>query len=381
MKTTVASDVASQPGGARTADGALWFTTMKGLVKVNPRHMLHNDLVPPVVVETVVTDGISHVYSDRLVIAPGNKAIEFHYTALSFRVPERVRFKYQLEGYDHGWVDAGSRRVAYYTNLPPGHYRFRVIAANDDGVWNEEGAAIGVELQPHYYQTVPFYLLCACLAGALAVTGNMRYTRIMRARAEHLRQVVEDRTADLRKSQWELEQLALFDTLTALPNRRLFKADFSKLCTQSRWSNFALLLIDFDKFKSINDSYGHDAGDAFLIEAASRLEAAVRATDLVARLGGDEFAILLTGEHDRASIESLCNRIVESFAAEVWFKGVNIVTSASLGVAVFPEHGETQEQLYKAADLALYAAKRMGRNKWVLYLPEMQEVKPGLTPV
>ncbi len=136
MKTSEASAPNSQPGGWRTSDGRLWFTTVKGLAVIDPAHMLHNPLPPPVRIEQVVTDGVAHPGQQDLQIRPGMKSIEFRYTGLSFLVPDRVRFRYRLEGYDREWVDAGPRRVAYYTNLSPGQYRFRVIAANDDGVWN-----------------------------------------------------------------------------------------------------------------------------------------------------------------------------------------------------------------------------------------------------
>ena len=136
MKTSEANLVLSQPAGWRTSDGRLWFTTTKGIVVVDPRHISRNDLVPPVIVEDVVVNDHSMPFGNNLQIPPGKHRIEFHYTALSMLVPDRVRFKYLLEGYDQDWVDAGARRVAYYTNLPPGSYRFRVIACNNDGVWN-----------------------------------------------------------------------------------------------------------------------------------------------------------------------------------------------------------------------------------------------------
>jgi diguanylate cyclase (GGDEF)-like protein len=369
MKTTAASDTSSQPGGARTPDGRLWFTTMKGIVAVDPRHMLHNDLVPPVIVERVITDRVARPYSDTFTISPGIRTLEFQYTALSFRVPERVRFKYQLLGYDHDWVEAGSRRTAYYTNLPPGKYRFRVLAANDDGVWNEQGASVEVVLEPRFYQTGWFYVACCVAAILIVVAANRRNTRLIRARGNQLRALVAERTAALERSQRELEQIAHFDALTALPNRRMFTETFQQMRerTQNQGDGFYMLLIDFDNFKQINDNYGHDAGDAFLVEASMRLRAVVRASDCVARLGGDEFAVLLSG--DQANLEQVCDRIVKSFADAIAFRSAQILTSASVGVAIFPEHGETQEELYKSADLALYEVKRLGRNNWRRYNP------------
>ncbi len=376
MNTTEASNTATQPGGCRTPDGKLWFTTRKGIVVVDPMHRIRNDLIPPVMLETVVADGVTRPFSGELAIPPGMKAIEFHYTALSFRVPERVRFKYQLEGYDHEWVDAGSRRVAYYTNLSPGKYRFRVIACNDDGVWNEQGASVNILLEPRFYQTQLFFFACLLLAILMALGASWLNTRRIRNRAALLKRLVDKRTEELRKSQRELEQLALFDTLTALPNRRMFAKDFGRMYAQPEGAGFSLLLVDVDNFKTVNDTFGHDAGDAFLVEASNRLGAALRSSDRVARLGGDEFAILLGGDYEEASIERICERILQSFSAAVDFKGASIQTGVSIGIASFPEHGDSQENLYKAADLALYEAKRRGRNNWCWYRPELEDQLP-----
>ncbi|HEY1257415.1 MAG TPA: diguanylate cyclase, partial [Terracidiphilus sp.] len=373
MKTTEASDVVLQPGGCASPDGKLWFTTRKGIVEVDPLHLIHNDLIPPVIVESIVADGINQPVSGNLIIQPGKKSIEIQYTALSLRIPERVRFKYRLEGFENEWVDAGARRVAYYTNLPPGRYTFRVVAANDDGVWNLQGASATFVLKPRFYQTNWFYFVCLLLAIQIVLGANWLATRLIRARSDHLAKVVEEKTAELRKSQKELEQLALFDTLTALPNRRLFTEDFDRMCASGTRDEFTLLFIDVDDFKAINDTYGHDAGDAFLVETSHRLKSAVRSTDRVARLGGDEFSILLIGSHDEEWLHKICDRIVESFYAPVAFNDVTIQTTVSVGVASFPKDGDTQEKLYKSADVALYEAKRLGRNNWQKFRPALQQ--------
>jgi len=370
---TAEGNATNQPAGGRTPDGKLWFTTKKGVVAVDPGHMDHNDLIPPVMVESVVADGVAQPLSGGLRIAPGTREMEIDYTALSLRIPERVRFKYQLEGYDRDWVDAGSRRVAYYTKLPPGEYRFRVVAANDDGVWNQEGASVNLVLKPHFYQTRFFVFLCVLLTLLIVFAANRLSTRLIRARAVQLRRLVEERTAELLKSQLELQQLAHFDALTALPNRRMFTEEFGMMCGENNRRSFSLLLVDVDRFKSINDTYGHDAGDEFLVGASKRLESEVRTTDRVARLGGDEFAILLAGDPAEARAQSICERILKGFSAPVSCKGVNVQATVSIGVAVFPDHGENQEKLYKSADLALYEAKRLGRNRWCWYRPGLRD--------
>jgi len=116
------------------------------------------------------------------VLAPGKDKIELHYTALSLRVPARVRFQYKLEGYDREWVRAGTRRVAYYNNLPAGNYRFLVLACNDDGVCNNAGASLEFAVLPHLYQTWWFYMSCVVLAGLTALELHRIRTRHLRAR-------------------------------------------------------------------------------------------------------------------------------------------------------------------------------------------------------
>lgn len=366
MKTSEASSPSSQPGGARGLDGKLWFTTARGVVMIDPRHILHNDLVPPVVIENVLIDSRPAPGGTPFKLPPGSDKIEFHYTALSLLIPERVRFKYQLQGYDHGWVDAGPRRVAYYNNLPPGNYRFRVVAANDDGVWNTDGASIGFRLLPHFYQTGWFRGLAALVVLLVIVAGQRLSTRLIRRRAEELGRLVDERTAELRESQFHLEQVAFLDSLTALPNRRMFTQEFGKMLARSerREGNFSLLMIDLDQFKRINDTLGHDAGDALLVETAARLKSAVREADCVARLGGDEFVVLLWGDQDKDTIDTICQRILDNFGSPVTFSGEEMKTTPSIGIAIFPDHGETQDSLCKSADMALYEVKRAGGNSW-----------------
>ncbi len=176
----------NQPSACATSDGRLWFATSGGLAVVDPARMRRNNLPPPVRIEEVLADGkpaplrLPPPASDAapapaaVVAPPGSGSIEFRYTALSFSAPQRVHFRYKLEKIDAGWVEAGTRRVAYYSHLPPRDYRFRVIACNNDGVWNTEGAAISVTLLPFFWETWWFSPLCwavgALLAGAIILS-------------------------------------------------------------------------------------------------------------------------------------------------------------------------------------------------------------------
>jgi diguanylate cyclase (GGDEF)-like protein len=169
----------------------------------------------------------------------------------------------------------------------------------------------------------------------------------------------------------QLEHLAYTDLLTDLPNRRAYTEQLERIaarCTETG-EQCALLLIDIDRFKHINDNFGHDAGDALLAETARLLCGAVRARDLVSRLGGDEFAIILCDVKTPEDVENTCDRIAAQFLAGIRFQEAIIDASVSIGVALFPTDGATEELLYKAADMALYEAKRAGRNTWRRFVP------------
>ncbi len=172
MKSSECSHGAQTPG-CRTKDGVLWFPTSNGVVWIDPRVSKMNRLPPPVSIEQIVADDEAFRPIDRLELSPGRQRIEFDFTALSLVVPQKVQFRYKLEGFDKDWVEAGSRRAAYYTNVSPGWYRFRVIACNDDGLWNETGASLSLHLQPYFYQT-PYFVALVLLILAAASVGVYR---------------------------------------------------------------------------------------------------------------------------------------------------------------------------------------------------------------
>jgi len=163
----------AQPPGCRTRDGLLWFPTTRGVVAVDPGETNINFLPPPVAIEQLVVDDDELSPTENLELPPGRRRIEFHFTALSLLVPEKVQFKYRLEGFDQGWLSAGSQRAAYYTNVPPGRYRFRVIASNNDGIWNQAGASFTLRLKPYFYQT-PYFVGFVLAVLALAAGGVYR---------------------------------------------------------------------------------------------------------------------------------------------------------------------------------------------------------------
>jgi len=304
-------------------------------------------------------------------LAPDEDDLMVEFAALDYTAPERNHYAYKLEGFDKDWIAGDpTRRVARYTNLPPGNYTLVLRGSNRDGLWAPE-RRIRVHVIPAWYQTWWFYVLAA-LVSLLALFGLFLLgTAYLRRQQRELERQVARRTAELHRmtvelqeSQLKLEHMAYSDSLTNLPNRRMFTEHFRQLLAMKlrQGGSFALLLIDFDRFKQINDTFGHDAGDAVLKEMAKRMVTNVRASDCFARLGGDEFGLLLAEAPEGDGLETVCQKILESFEEPIDFDGVQLKTSPSIGVALFPEDGETQDRLYKAADMALYQAKRQGGN-------------------
>ena len=171
----------SHPSAWRSRDGRLWFATPKGLVEIDPAHFSVNTISPPVELERFAVDDVPqalHAAGSSLRVEAGHVHFQFDYAGLSFIAPQKVRYRYMLEGFDRGWTEAGARRSAYYTNIKPGRYTFRVQATNNDGLWNTEGAALTFELRPHYYQTTWFYaLLLAAVAGLVVLFLRLRLRR------------------------------------------------------------------------------------------------------------------------------------------------------------------------------------------------------------
>ena len=188
---------ASSPAGLRDADGRLWFPTLKGLVGVDPARLRSNTTVPPVVIHRVLVDGRPVAGVSPVELPPRTGKIEIHYDGLSFQAPEKVRFRYRLEGFEASWVDAGTRRSAFYTSLPPGDFVFRVVAANNDGVWNETGARFAFRLKPGLHQRLGFRVGAAAVLLLAVGTGYAIRMRGVRARHTELQRLVDERTRSL----------------------------------------------------------------------------------------------------------------------------------------------------------------------------------------
>src|SRR5579864_7526895 len=188
--------------------------------------------------------------------------------------------------------------------------------------------------------------------------------------------VIEDVT-ERKKAEQRIAFLAHHDALTGLANRVALVQKIEEAAARQRRRNepFSVLLLDLDRFKEVNDTLGHPAGDTLLTEVAMRLKSLLRETDVLARLGGDEFAIIQAGESDpRGAAQMLAERILEFLGKPFAIDGGEINIGTSIGIALAPEHGTGSGELLKMADLALYRTKSAGRNGYSFFDPEMSEL-------
>jgi diguanylate cyclase (GGDEF)-like protein len=374
------------PGAVKGRDGVLWFATAKGVARINPEGDWPPLVPSRVVLESLLVNQVPAPL-DQGSLAPGVRNLEFRYTAPSFIAPEKVRFRYKLEGYDQGWTMAGPRRAAYYTSVRGGAYRFVVEATLDPAHWTGQETAHSFVVRYRFLETRWPYLFGAILV-ALAGAGAQRawqrarfrrladrereLTSLVETRTNELRlakEALEGRARDLTAANAQLEQISKFDSLTGVHNRRSFDA-----AIEDEWRRagrlgtpLSLMILDLDRFKEFNDLYGHPAGDECLRRVAHLLRDSLqRVADLVARYGGEEFVVILPNtwlagaadmaERIRAGVQDLA--VTHAAATE---RGV---VTVSLGIAcMVPTPGSGPSLLVEAADAALYRAKREGRNR------------------
>jgi signal transduction histidine kinase/ligand-binding sensor domain-containing protein/CheY-like chemotaxis protein len=189
----------SYPSGVLTHDGHLWLPSVKGVVVIDPARMEAAAPAPPTYLERIVVDGRSFDPQAPATVGPGAGHLEFSYTAFQFAAPARLRFRYKLEGFDTDWVDAGARRTAYYTSLPPGQYVFRVQASNDTRLWGAAATTAPIALAPRFYQTGWFIACSVLAAGLLTIGGVNARTARLRAQERRLLAMVDARTRELQE--------------------------------------------------------------------------------------------------------------------------------------------------------------------------------------
>lgn len=368
--------------GAGATDGAgdVLFGAIGGLTVVRPGPLPPWRFRPPLVVTDLRVGGVPVPFGrfngagpippPALVISPETNNLAVEFAALDFTAPERNLYAYRLDGFDRDWIEAdANRRLAVYTNLPPGHYTLRLRGSNRDGLWTERSLILPIDVLPAWYQRLWFRLTATALLLAAMVMVIRWRTAYLRNRQGELERQIADRTTDLRAANERLGLLAMTDPLTGCANRRHFMERAQDLIALSNRHGepLSLAILDLDEFKQVNDTYGHPAGDAVLTMTGRLLGGHVRGTDVLGRIGGEEFALLMPHTPAEGAWQ-LADRLREAISgayAEV--DGLRIHVTASLGVAeLYP--GEDFDSFYARADAALYAAKQSGRNR-VAMLP------------
>ncbi len=194
-----------QPAGWRMKDGKLWFPTVAGASILDPAHMGSSTVRLNVLLESVVVDNKPWPPDSAFSVPPGAGKLSFRFTAPSFIAPEKIQFRYRLDGFDKDWSQPESHRSAFYTNIPPGEYNFRVLASPDGRTWTPVGATLSFVLRPHYYQTKTFSFLVVLALCGIVIGLHRARVRQLREREMKLVQLVDERTAELRQSRDQLE--------------------------------------------------------------------------------------------------------------------------------------------------------------------------------
>ena len=366
----------AQARSAVDADGGMWLASISGALRLDTGEISYSKQPPTLVIEALRQGSRWFAPSPAaLDLDAGSRDIEVDFTALSFRDPNSLRFRYRLTGYDGDWVDAGARRSAFYTNLPPGSYRFEVQASLPDAAYGGSQASAEFSLAPHWYERMTVRALLAVLSACLIALLVSLRLRGYRAAQRRLEALVAERTRALSRANKRLHQAnqvlafeSQTDPLTGLHNRRFLLDHAGELFDGERKDTTALLLLDLDNFKQINDRYGHAAGDHVLVQLARMLEQLAREGDHALRWGGEEFLVVVKSVRAEQALE-IAERIRLSVARHTFSTGAGrtLHLTCSIGVSLHPLRMTTDQatdwsMTLELADAGLYRVKQEGRN-------------------
>ena len=278
-----------QSPAVRASDGKLWFTTSEGVAIIDPQELTRNLVVPPVYVERMAADGEVVDRRQPLRLRPLTRDIEIDYTALSLAEPRKVHFLYKLEGYDSDWRDAGTRRQAFYTNLRPHAYRFRVLACNNDGVWNESGATLDFDLLPAFYQTRSFLLLCVAVLMILSWGAYLlRVWQVTTQLRERFEERLKERTRIAQELHDSLIQDVMGISLQIEVTDELLPGDFPAKQSVARALGLCKSALDAGR-RALNDLRAASLSAADLVKSFSLL------ANEFARDAGTEIDVIVEG--------------------------------------------------------------------------------------
>ncbi|MEM7504244.1 MAG: diguanylate cyclase [Pseudomonadota bacterium] len=356
---------------ALIAQGTLAIASDDGVITFDSDIPTRAAPLPRPYVKSVVNAGATYPVDTRAPIAIDSRErdVQIDYSAIQLAYSGQVRFRYRLSGLSETWVDAGQDRSAHFLNLPPGDYQFELQASHQPGTWFS-AAPVALERHPTLLETTAFRVLMWLTAILVGLALIWFWLQAARIRHERLEAKIRARTAELEAVNKDLLAATETDPLTGLTNRRFLSENRRKEALDGRAPLAGLLaIIDIDRFKRVNDEYGHRAGDDVLRELANNLQSLVGPRDVVARWGGDEFLVICRCPNDDAV--SMLNKICSSVKEHAY--RISEVTRATLtcsvGGACYPLHAgdslaDTFGSLLEIADAALYAVKTNGRDGW-----------------
>jgi diguanylate cyclase (GGDEF)-like protein len=363
-------DNCSQNAFAAEPDGTVWIGTTGGLSRFKQSQRQSLQAPIDVVFTQLLMGGADVTSQSHPSFDIHNNSLLAHYAALNATRENAVVFRYRMEGASSNWTETTQRQLQF-AKLAPGDYKLVVEAQDGDGVWRARRAEFAFTILSPWYRRWWFFVICA-LIPLCGILGYFRLRMAAAARRElGLRQLVE--------AQKTIQNLAFFDPLTELPNRRMLLDRLRKTLAVSVRSGRlrALLFVDLDKFKPINDTLGHKIGDLLLKETARRLTASTRETDTVARLGGDEFVAILEDlseqpEDAAAQAEMIAEKILGVIRQPFLLDGHECLLSSSIGITIFGVQPVTTEEVLQQADIAMYQSKSAGGDTARFFAPDLQ---------
>ena len=355
---------------ASEPDGTVWIGTSGGLSQFKPRpHLLPKGPLAVVFTKLMMGQKDVSAQSNPASRSPSN-SLTVRYSALNGPRENGVLFRYRLKGAHSIWTETPQRELQF-AELAPGTYWLEVEAQDEDGVWSGHSAEFPFRILTPWYQSWWFIALCV-LIPVFAVLSVVRLRMLSAQRKERELQ-------RLKAAHDEIRNLAFFDPLTGLPNRRLLLDRLRQTLAASTRSERkrALLFVDLDDFKTLNDTLGHHIGDLLLQEVARRISIRIRESDTVARLGGDEFVVMLNdlselAEEAAAQAKVIAEKILVVIDQPYVLDGRECRSSASVGITVFGDPHHTTNEVLQQADLAMYQAKAEGRNTVRFFAPALQ---------
>jgi len=399
----------------KSKTGELYFGGINGFNFFNPNNIEMNKYIPPVVLTSLkrrgenIVENLSLDNLKQLTFSWKDNSFEFEYAALNYIQTDENNYAYRLEGFETDWNIMNNKRFGRYTNIPDGQYSLQIIASNNDGIWNQNGYRLDINVIPPFWRMTWFKIAMGLLILVFFYAIYIIKTISIQRRNHLLEKLVKKRSKSLAEKNKELEQeiierkkmeeslrrandeieknnyklqitmdklhkMSRTDPLTKLPNRRHMTERIKEEIEQYKKNkkDFSIVMTDIDHFKKFNDTYGHDCGDYVLNKVAEIIKESVRQEDFAARWGGEEFLMLLSGTSSSQG-KNLTERLRKRIASSKFiFDGRPMSVTLTFGLANF-DLNLGLDATIQNADKALYIGKNQSRNCCIVYEEQNNE--------